>query len=42
MAKTIQDNNLNYIDFLKHFYEYNTVKVQKCNMHYFKGFVMMN
>ena len=26
MTKTSQDNNLNYIDFLKHFYEYHTEK----------------
>ena len=26
MTKTSQDNNLNYIHFLKHFYEYHTEK----------------
>ena len=29
MTKTSQDNNLNYIHFLKHFYEYHTEKL-KC------------
>ena len=28
MTKTSQDNNLNYIHFLKHFYEYHTEKVK--------------
>ena len=45
MTKTSQENNLNYINFLKHFYEYHTEKfqkVQRCNMAYFKGFAMMN
>ena len=28
MTKTSQDNNLNYIHFLKHFYEYHTEKLK--------------
>ena len=28
MTKTSQDNNLNYINFLKHFYEYHTEKLK--------------
>ena len=28
MTKTSQDNNLNYINFLKHFYEYLTEKLK--------------
>jgi hypothetical protein len=28
MTKTSQDNNLNYINFLKHFYEYHTGKLK--------------
>ena len=28
MTKTSQDNNLNYIHFLKHFYEYHTKKLK--------------
>ena len=27
MIKTSQDNNLNYINFFKHFYEYHTEKL---------------
>jgi hypothetical protein len=44
MTKTSQDNNLNYIYFLKHFYEYHTekFKVQRCNMPRFKGFAMIS
>ena len=42
MTKTIEDNNLNYINFLKHFDEYHTEKVQRCNMPRFKGFAMIN
>ena len=35
MTKTSQDNNLNYVHFLKHFYEYHTEKLnylQRRNM----------
>ena len=42
MTKSSQDNNLNYIHFLKHFDEYHTEKVQRCNMPRFKGFAMIN
>ena len=28
VTKTIQDNNLNYINSLKHFYEYHTEKLK--------------
>ena len=44
MTKTSQDNNLNYIHFLQHFYEYHTekIKVQRRNMPHFKGFAMIN
>ena len=42
MSKTSQDNNLNHIHFLKHFYGYHTEKVKTRNMPHFKGFTMMN
>ena len=44
MTQTSQNNNLSYINFLKHFYEYLTekIKVQKRNMHHFKAFDMIN
>ena len=29
MAKTSQDNNLNYIDLLKHFYKHHTEKLKE-------------
>ena len=44
MTKTSQDNILNHINFLIHFYEYHTakIKVQIRNMPNFKGFAMIN
>ena len=44
MTKTSQDNNLYYIHFLKHFYEYHTEKLtgQRHNIPPFKDFAMMN
>ena len=40
MTKTSRDNNLNYIDFLEHFYEYHTEKLNQ--IPHFKGFAMMS
>jgi hypothetical protein len=44
MTKSSQDNNLNFIDFLKHFYEYHTekLKYRDVNMPHFKDFAMIN
>ena len=44
MTKTGQDNNLNYVDFLRHFYQVHAKKnkVQRCNMPHFKAFGMIN
>ena len=45
MTKTSQDNILNYINFLKHFYEYYTEKLKYrdvFNMPHFKGFAIIN
>ena len=38
------DNNLIYINFLMHFYEYlnEKLKVHRCNMHHFKAIYMIN
>ena len=43
MTKTSQDDNLNYINCLKHFYEYHTEKLKYRDLTcHFKGFAMMN
>ena len=42
MTKISQDNNLNYNNYSKHFYEYHTEILKRRNMPYFKDFAMIN